>query len=63
MESRTSFTYDPLRQGYDTGLWKTLSGTVTTGEYLFVDTDSLTEEWDIASDGVTLAESVSVTIS
>lgn len=32
-----NFTYDPQRQGYDTGLWKTLSGlpTVSASDLLF----------------------------
>jgi hypothetical protein len=28
--TRTSFTYDPARQGYDTNSWRTLSGTTPT---------------------------------
>lgn len=60
MTMRYSFTYDPARQGYNTtSFWKTLSGTPTTGDYLFVDTDT---DYDIDApyDSVTITESITM---
>lgn len=62
MTTRYSFTYDPARQGYNTtSFWKTLSGTPTTGDYLFVDTDT---DYDIDApyDSVTIVEAVTMII-
>lgn len=38
-DTRTSFSYDPIRQGYDTNSWKTLSGApaIVAGGRLVVD--------------------------
>lgn len=58
MDTRTSFLYDPMRQGYDTNLWKTLSGSVTTAEVVFMDTDSSDSDIDYVSESLTLSEDV-----
>lgn len=55
----TNFYYDPARQGYDSSLWKTLSGTPATGIFFFADTDSSDVDIDMAFDALTITESQS----
>lgn len=49
--SRITFSYDPQRQGYDTTLWKTLTGTPSAVGY----TGEMNE-----FEALTIAESVTV---
>lgn len=59
--TRTSFYYDPARQGYDTGLWTTLSGTVVLASILIPDADSSDIDFDMTFDVVTVTEAVTIT--
>jgi len=55
LNSRLSFYYDPTRQGYDTTLLKTLSGTPTgTGGVITVNTASFIGYADIFKEDLTL---------
>ena len=57
---RSNFTYDPTRQGYNTTLWKTLSGTPATGDFIFIDTN-VDYDIDVVFEALTVSESVSFT--
>ncbi len=59
--TRSSFYYDPVRQGYDTALWKTLSGTVVSDVFLIPDIDSSDVDFDLVFDAIAITESVTIT--
>lgn len=60
MDTRTSFTYDPQRQGYSSSLWKTLTGTPATAYVVFADIAS-DADIDLVYDAVSIADSVTIT--
>ena len=54
MSKRNSFYYDPIRQGYDTNLWRTLSGAPgVTGGRLSVNHGSIVHYGDITKGEIT----------
>jgi hypothetical protein len=59
--TRTSFYYDPARQGYDTALWKGLSGTVVLASILIPDTDPGDVDIDIPFETFTISEGLTIT--
>ncbi len=60
MTERFNFVYDPARQGFDTTLWKQLSGTTSAVSVVFPDIDGGTEGIQEPFDSLTLSEAVTV---
>lgn len=62
MSERTSFYYDPIRQGYDTNSWRTLSGApaIVAGGRLSVDSGSAIHYGDILKGDISFNVNVPV---
>lgn len=62
MSDRTSFYYDPIRQGYDTNSWRTLSGApaIIAGGRLSVDSGSAIHYGDILKGDISFNVNVPV---
>jgi hypothetical protein len=61
MTERFNFVYDPARQGFDSSMWKVLSGSVVSLEIERVDTLPTTTASDVPYESFSVSESVSVT--